>query len=101
MRILIGSLLVLILILLPGFAFACSLLQQEKTFVGSRPAIKGICSNNGMPAICLFREGTGVECDGPSGGYTGYDLYSLIFSACGCSSEEENELWLRKELEKK
>lgn len=84
-----------------GIASACSILHEEKTFVGSRPAIKGICSNNRMPIICLFREGVGVECDGPSGGYTGYDLYTLIFSACGCSTEQEKEQYQKEQMERK
>lgn len=86
-------------ILMPeGTAFACSILNQEKVQVGSRKGIKGICSNNKLPITCIYLEGTGIQCDGPSGGYTGYDLDSLIFSACGCSLEEEKEKQMQKEL---
>lgn len=90
----------LAMVLYNNTAPGCFILNEEKVQVGSRPAIKGICSNNRLPITCLFREGTGIECDGPSGGYTGYDLDSLIFSACGCSIEKEKELQLKKELEK-
>jgi hypothetical protein len=81
-----------------GTAFACSILNQEKVQIGSRKGIKGICSNNKLPITCIYLEGTGIQCDGPSGGYTGYDLDNLIFSACGCSLEEEKERLMKKEL---
>jgi hypothetical protein len=81
-----------------GTAYACSILNQEKVQVGSRQGINGICSNNELPITCVYLEGTGIRCDGPSGGYTGYDLDSLIFSACGCTLEEEKGQQLQKEL---
>ncbi len=81
-----------------GTASACSILNQEKVQVGSRKGVKGVCSNNNMPITCIFQEGTGIECDGPSGGYTGYELDSLIFSACGCTTEKEKEQQMKREL---
>ncbi len=83
-----------------GIASACSILNPEKIQIGSHKAIRGVCSNNGMRISCMLIEGFGIECDGPSGGYTGSDLDSLIFSACGCSIEQEKELQLKKELGK-
>ncbi len=61
---------------------------------------QGRCSNNGLPISCIFIEGEGITCDGPGGGYSGEDLNSLIFSACGCSSEKEEEKQEKKELKK-
>jgi hypothetical protein len=81
-----------------GAWYPCSILNNEKTNVGSRKGIKGACSNNELPVTCVFLEGTGIECDGPSGGYTGYNLYSLIFSACGCTTGEENEGFMKEQL---
>ncbi len=81
-----------------GSAWACSMLNPEKAQVGIRNGLKGVCSNDGMPITCVFFEGMGIECDGPSGGYSGYDLDTLIFLACGCSSDEEKELLMQKEL---
>lgn len=89
------------------FAFAyealypCSILNAEKSQIGSSAGIKGNCSNNELPITCVFREGEGAQCDGPAGGYTGNDLNALIFSACGCSVEEEKELHMKKQLERK
>jgi hypothetical protein len=79
----------------------CGIANRGKVEIGSRSGIKGICSNNKLPITCIYRESEGITCDGPSGGYTGYDLDSLIFSACGCSVEYEKELQLKKELEAK
>ncbi len=77
---------------------ACSILNAEKIHIGSRIAIRGVCSNNGLRITCHLIEGFGIECDGPSGGYTGYDLNNLIFDACGCSTEQEREQQLKREL---
>jgi hypothetical protein len=96
------TLMILVMLLLSKTAsLACSVLNEERIQVGSRPGIKGTCSNNGLPVTCFYIEGEGVECDGPSGGYTGKNLESLIFSACGCSVTYENEQQLKRELEKK
>lgn len=79
---------------------ACVILNKENIEVGSRSGIKGICSNNNLPVTCTYVEDEGARCDGPAGGYTGNDLDSLIFSACGCSVEKEKELELKKDLER-
>lgn len=79
--------------------YPCSILSGEKSQIGSSTGIKGVCSNNGLPITCVFREGEGAQCDGPSGGYTGNDLNALIFSACGCSIEEEKDLTLKKRMD--
>ena len=80
-------------------AYACSILNEKKVTIGDYPGIEGVCSNNGLPISCQFVEGEGITCDGPEGSYTGDDLASLIFSACGCSTEQQEEQNLKKELE--
>jgi hypothetical protein len=79
----------------------CGIANRENVQVGSRSGIKGICANNRLPITCIYREGEGITCDGPSGGYSGSDLDALIFSACGCSVEYEREQQLKEELERK
>lgn len=79
--------------------YPCYIMKQENIRVGSYQGIQGSCSNNGLPISCILMEGVGVECDGPSGGYTGYDLDYLIFAACGCSVQEEEERRLQREFE--
>lgn len=81
--------------------YPCYMMNQEHVQVGSYKGIRGTCSNNGLPITCILMEGVGVECDGPSGGYTGYDLDYLIFAACGCSVQEEKERQLKREFEEK
>ena len=93
--------LVIIMACIPASGHACSLLNRENIRVGSHVGIRGICSNNKLPITCILLEGMGVECDGPSGGYTGYDLNELVFSACGCTIEQEKEKLMKEELERK
>ncbi len=81
--------------------YPCYIKNEEKVRVGSYIGIRGACSNNGLPISCILMEGVGVECDDPSGGYTGYDLDYLIFAACGCSVQEEKERELKREFERK
>ncbi len=82
-------------------AAECIIMNEEKILVGSHKGVKGLCSNNRLPVTCILMEGTGIECDGPSGGYTGGDLGSLVFSACGCSIEQEKEQQLKQQFEAK
>jgi hypothetical protein len=94
----------LVLTMLSSAALAsaeCGIANREKVEIGSRVGIKGICSNNKLPITCMYKESEGITCDGPSGGYTGTDIGSLIFSACGCSVEYEKEQQLKKQLEAK
>lgn len=91
---------VMVLALSGSAAAACSILNQEKTQIGSNEGIKGICSNNELPVTCILMEGVGIKCNGPSGGYTGSDVDSLIVSACGCSAGEVKEQQFKKELQK-
>ncbi len=79
-------------------AAQCVIMNDEKVQVGSFKGVKGVCSNNRLPVTCILMEGTGVECDGPAGGYNGVDIDSLIFSACGCSSEKEHEQRNKRDL---
>jgi hypothetical protein len=79
-------------------ASACSIQSKKETQIGDNKAVEGVCSNNGLPISCTFVSGEGITCDGPGGGYNGYDLNALIFSACGCSSQEELEKQEKKDL---
>lgn len=81
-----------------GVSSACSIQDAQKVQIGDYKGIKGKCSNNGLPISCIFIEGEGITCDGPSGSYSGDDLNALVFSACGCSSEKEEEKQEKKEL---
>jgi len=90
---------VMVLALCGSAAAACSILNEEKVQIGSYKGVKGICSNSEQSITCIFMEGVGIKCDGPSGGYTGSDLDSLIISACGCSAAQEKELQFKKELQ--
>jgi hypothetical protein len=91
---------VMVLALSHNAAAACSILNEEKVQIGSYKGVKGICSNNEQPITCILMESVGIKCTGPSGGYTGSDLDSLIISACGCSAGQEKEQQFKKELQK-
>ncbi len=92
----------MIVVLFAGAAGAeCVIVNQEKIHVGSYAGMKGRCSNNDLPITCIMMEGTGIECDGPGGGFTGYNLETLIFAACGCSAQKENELQQKRRLDPK
>jgi hypothetical protein len=82
-------------------AFACTIQGQKKIQIGGNEGIEGVCSNSGLPISCADLGSDEVSCSGPGGGYSGYDLETLIFSACGCSAQEENEQQLKKDLNKK
>ncbi len=77
---------------------ACSIQNRKDTQVGSSKAIEGTCSNSGLPITCQIADDGGISCDGPEGSYNGYDLNALVFSACGCSSEQEQQQLEKKEL---
>ncbi len=77
---------------------ACSIQNRKDTQVGSSKAIEGTCSNNGLPITCQIDDSGGISCDGPEGSYNGYDLNALVFVACGCSSQQEQQLDEKKEL---
>ncbi len=85
---------------LEGTALACTIQNARETLVGNNNAVTGACSNNGLPITCQFKEGTGFACDGPAGSYSGSDLNTLIFSACGCSVQDEREKGQKKQIEK-
>jgi 4-hydroxy-3-methylbut-2-enyl diphosphate reductase IspH len=72
-----------------GVASACSIRDRKETQIGNDRTIEGVCSNNGLPISCMVAAGEGITCDGPEGGYNGYDLNALIYPACGCSLEQE------------
>jgi hypothetical protein len=77
---------------------ACSIRDKEDVQIGAYKGIQGKCSNNGMPISCIFIEGGSISCDGPGGSYSGDDLNDLIYSACDCSYQEEEQKEEKKEL---
>ena len=79
-------------------AIACSIQDGQDVQIGANKGTKGQCSNSGLPITCVYIEGGSLSCDGPSGSYSGYDLNSLVYSACGCSYEEEQKKQEEKEL---
>jgi len=85
-------------LLLHGIASACSIQDRKDVQVGDSRGVTGVCSNNGAPITCTYVTGEGTTCDGPAGSYNGNDLNALIFSACGCGSQEEREKQEKKDL---
>ncbi len=85
-------------LLLHGVASACSIQDRKDVQVGDSKGVTGLCSNNGAPISCSFVAGEGITCDGPAGSYNGNDLDALVFSACGCSAQEEREQQEKKAL---
>lgn len=86
------------LLVFHGVAAACSIQNRHDIQVGDSKGIEGVCSNNGASITCTSVEGGGMTCDGPAGSYDGSDLNALVFSACGCDVQEEEELQDKKEL---
>jgi len=89
---------VAVILLFHDVASACSIQNKKDVQIGDSKGVTGVCSNSGAPISCTFVEGEGITCDGPAGSYNGDDLNALIFSACGCSAQEERELKEKKEL---
>jgi hypothetical protein len=81
-----------------GVAAACSIQNRHEVQIGSSKGVEGVCSNNGSSITCTFDNGEGITCDGPAGSYNGNDLNALVYSACGCSAQEERELQEMKAL---
>jgi len=89
---------IIAVLLCQGIAAACGILNPKDVQIGENKGIQGLCSNNVAPIACTFVKGEGITCDGPAGSYNGYDLNALIFSACGCSEQEEEMLRERKSI---
>jgi len=96
-RAVIGAFMAVVL-LSHGVASACSIQDRKDVQVGDSKGVEGVCSNNGAAIACTFVAGEGITCNGPAGSYNGNDLNALIFSACGCSDQEEREQQEKKEL---
>lgn len=82
-------------------ALACDILDKREIQIGVSQGIEGRCSNNERPIQCISKGSDLLSCRGPEGSYEGYQLQSLIVSACGCSPQNNqgaNEQ-LRRELE--
>jgi hypothetical protein len=91
--------LLMALALPPGIASACSILNEEEVQIGIYKGIKGICSNNEQPITCIpTADAELIQCEGPSGVYSGTDPNALVFSACGCSEARDEQKRLEKEL---
>jgi hypothetical protein len=67
----------------------CIIQDEQRVTIGDSTGIEGVCSNNGLAISCQFIQGQGITCGGPIGIFSGDDLNSLIVSACGCSTQEE------------
>jgi hypothetical protein len=87
-----------LVVLLHGVASACTIQNRKEVQIGDSKGVTGVCSNNGGTISCTFVTGEGITCDGPAGSYNGNDLNALVYSACGCSAQEERELQEKKEL---
>lgn len=81
-----------------GVAAACTILNRHEVQSGDSKSIEGVCSNNSLPITCNFAKGEGITCAGPGGSYSGADLDTLIFSACGCSAQDEKEMREKNKL---
>jgi hypothetical protein len=74
-----------------GIASACSMEDAQNVQIGDHEGVQGHCSNNGLRISCSSVQDGGILCDGPGGSYSGDDLNELIFSACGCTSNQEEK----------
>jgi hypothetical protein len=83
---------------LSGTVAACSVLEKERAHLGVSEGFRGKCSNNGFPITCVSDDDEGLSCNGPGGTYSGNSLDALIFSACGCHAQEEEQEKMKKEL---
>jgi hypothetical protein len=82
-----------------GISTACSILNEEEVQIGTSKGIKGICSNNRLPITCVPMQNAALlQCDGPSGAYSGSDPDVLVDSACGCNEARDEQKRLEKEL---
>lgn len=82
--------------------YACDIVDEKDIQRGDTPGVGGYCSNNGEKIEC-YEVGEyygGITCDGPQGVYSGYNLMNLIYSACNCSPEDEENIeeQMRREL---
>jgi hypothetical protein len=68
---------------------SCFIKSEQRATRSDIWGIQGVCSNNGAAISCEFIRGRGIICSGPSGSFSGINLNSLIFSACGCSLQQE------------
>jgi hypothetical protein len=80
--------------------FACTIADPQKVEIGANRGIEGLCSNNDEEISCEYVTGEGVRCDGPEGSFSGPDLSTVIFSACGCSYESLPERQIENNLQK-
>lgn len=62
----------------------CVIENAERTHMGPDRAIEGTCSNSGLRIRCTRAGQKDAVCIGPAGTYSGTDLDSLVYSACGC-----------------
>jgi hypothetical protein len=82
-----------------GISNACSILNVEEVQIGTSKGIKGICSNNRLPITCVPKvDAPMIQCDGPSGSFSGMDPDVVVNSACGCNETLEEQEQLDKEV---
>jgi len=80
---------------------ACDILDKQEIQIGVSQGIEGQCSNNERPIQCIGEGSNLLSCLGPEGTFEGYQLQSLIASACGCHAQASPDAdeQLRRELE--
>jgi hypothetical protein len=71
----------------PGRAQDCFMVDPERGEMGTRPAIRGACSNSGESVSCSFADEDRWTCSAPNGSYTDLDVRfaSVVALACGCT----------------
>ena len=82
-------------------ALACDILEKREIQIGVSQGIEGRCSNNNRPIQCISEGPDLLSCRGPEGSFEGYQLQSLIASACGCGAQNNQGAseQLRREFE--
>ena len=82
--------------------YACDIVNKKSTKIGDSKGVAGNCSNSGEKIEC-HESGElngGFTCDGPEGTLSGSNLKNLIYTSCGCTAgDQENiERQLNQEL---
>lgn len=88
------------LALSPHLVEACNIVNERRVRIGLDQGIRGQCANNGQEIFCSTNidEG-GIFCQGPGGSVNGNNIRMLVWSACGCTWEEEEQQRLEEQLE--
>ncbi|RLA26215.1 MAG: hypothetical protein DRQ62_00160 [Gammaproteobacteria bacterium] len=79
-------------ILMSNTIYACEIEQKRSVQRGLNKGVAGVCSNNGHKIECfnVGENSGGLSCKGPEGSFSGANLKNLIFSVCGCGTDDRN-----------